>query len=1366
MVRNITISILFILLFGSAFAGDGNLFFNYSVSEGLVHKTVNCIFQDSEGFIWIGTSNGLSRFDSYNFRNFRHERTNPHSLHGTSVYAIVESKDGRLWISTEIGLEYFDKKRETFNLPTLPALTNYKFERNLHVDRNGYIWVHNVVTGFLAFDPQSQEVKRRIADIPGIPMSTVYQFAIQNDTLWFGAQNGIASYSYQTKQVRILEKRALSYSYMAQKTDDTTLVLSFMQEGIYVINTATKQGRWATGNTPLLENGIKTIFFDATYGADHSLWAGVTQGIMNVSDGHSASYHHFSQDNYFDGGWVTCVYRDRSGNMLFGTNENGMYIKKETARYFKTGKRLYTGEIGKTEVTHFNIFDNGSMLYCNHQGVYSCPDYKRLVPGCAQLVSQAPATSIYDIGGQTCLLNSSDTVFTYDSRTRKLTRMSNFLANSCACKTGDGMLWFGSWLGMIFGYNTETKKTVTLYADTVRKQRIGVFCIYGDEDGSIWIGTIGSGLLHIQNPASSHPQYDQYTNDPANPHSIGANIIHSICSDQKGNLWIATNGGGASRMDLRTKRFENFGSETGIGSNIVESVIADRQGNIWFTSNILTKYDPVSKTFLHYSESDGVGKSFIAKSAKMTNNGDIVIGNNGGLLVFNPDNLPQRKPVQMPQLTALRIRGVPVSVGDTVDGAVPYSDNITYSDKLTLNNPFNSFSIEFASIGIEESKNTMYQYMLEGLDRDWIPADTRSRLATYSGLQPGQYVFKVRASNQNGKWTEPRTVIVEILPSWWQSVLFKVLFSLTITLALAAAIWQRVQTLKNRNIDLEETVRARTVELLQKSAALQDQSEALSQQAISLEYRNKELQEKQLVIEMKNVQLEEALGAKDKLIGVIAHDFKNPLTAIQGLATLLRNGMDQLPATKLRSYADHVYEASENLKNQMLVVLDWAQSRVADLVYTPIEINIETIIDDAILLVKESSSQKKIAIETQLDYESNAFIDPRMMSTVMRNLLINAIKFTSQGGTVTILVQEYDSGLEISVIDSGVGMSQEAIDRLFATGESQSRLGTESETGAGLGLQLCRSYIKQNHGTIHISSTLGVGSVFSVSVPKGNGLAIRSLQVRKQNNATGNTAHFVADKNQTLLLVDDDAQILNLLKGIFEPYYNVVCANGGTKGVELARNAVPQLIISDISMPDMTGIELCQAIKTDEMTSHIPVILLTADKESAHWRSGYSCGADDYIEKPFDKDLLLYKVHSLLENRKKIVVQQRTATDTKGFLLPDSYDDALIKRVLEYVNLHFSDALLDINMIADAIGVSRTQLWRKFKAKTDTNLSDYILELRMEKAKEMLLCGRYKVAEVAYDVGYSNPQYFTKCFSQYFGDAPREFADKMKVLRD
>ncbi len=1366
MIRYTILTILVLLSVFSVHAENTNSFLNYSISDGLVHKTVNCIVQDRDGFVWIGTSNGISRFDSYNFRNFKHSASNPRSLHGTSVYAIVESLDGKLWISTENGIEYFDKKTEIFAKSTIPELNDNQFAKSLHIDINGLIWVHNTVTGFLAFDPQTQDVKHHITKIPDVSVPNVYQFLVQNDTLWMAGFSGIAEYSVKTKELTFLDSTMKLFCYSSQKIDDTTLVMSFMQEGIYLINTATRQGRWASAETPYFDNGLKTIFFDATLGPDRSVWAGVTQGLINIKAGDYRCFHHFSEENYFGGGWVTCVFLDRNDNLLLGTNENGIYIKKKNSDFFKSTNRLFKGEIGKTEISHFDVFDDGSILYSNHRGVYLCPDYKDLSPHSAQLVNNAPATSIYHIDWTTCLIGSSDTIFRYDSRTRKITKLpKTILANSSACQTRDEILWFGTWIGILYGYDIKSDKIYTLYVDTVKNLKIPIFNMYADEDGSIWVATIGEGLLHIQYPASEHPIYEQYKVKTNGENSIASNIIHYITPDKEGNLWIATNGGGASKFNKRTKTFENFGAQSGLKSDIVESVVADNIGNVWFTSNVLSKYDIKTGVFTQFSESDGVGKSFIAKAARLTVNGDVIIANNSGFIVFDPDNLPQRKEVSVPQLTGLWLRGVLVTAGDTVEGQVPYTANITYSDRLRLPYEFNTFAIEFASIEIEESRNNQYEYKLEGLDRTWIPADVRSRLASYSGLQPGRYSFMVRASNEPGKWSEPHTISVVILPPWWQTWWFRVLFILAVILSIAAVILQRIRSLKSRNVSLEAIVAERTEELVQTTSMLQEQSDVLSRQAKSLQFSNKELQEQQVVIEMKNVQLEEALGAKDKLIGVIAHDFKNPLTAIQGLAMLLRNGLEQLPAAKARKYTETIYEASENLKNQMLVVLDWAQSRVQDLVYNPIEINIETIINDAILLVKESSAQKKITIITQFDYESNAFIDPRMMSTVLRNLLINAIKFSNPGGIVTVVVQEVDSGLEISIIDSGMGMSKDTVDNLFVNTAPHSSPGTESETGVGLGLQLCRSYVEQNQGVIRATSKPGTGSVFSVSVPKGLQNAVHSISssVPKSDRHQSEEDLFEVDKSTTILVIDDDSNIVDLLKGIFEPYYNVVSANGGKMGIELARNIVPQLIISDINMPDITGVDLCQGLKNDEMTNHIPIILLTAEKVAEYWREGYVSGADDYMEKPFDKDLLQYKAKSLLDNRKKLTEQVRMTTPNKGFILPDSYDDALIKRVLEYINENFADSKLDINMVADEIGVSRTQLWRKFKSKTGVNPSDYILELRMEKAKEMLVSGNYKVAEVAYDVGYSNPQYFTKCFSQYFGAAPREYADKMKV---
>ncbi|MFQ3579966.1 MAG: ATP-binding protein, partial [Bacteroidales bacterium] len=395
----------------------------------------------------------------------------------------------------------------------------------------------------------------------------------------------------------------------------------------------------------------------------------------------------------------------------------------------------------------------------------------------------------------------------------------------------------------------------------------------------------------------------------------------------------------------------------------------------------------------------------------------------------------------------------------------------------------------------------------------------------------------------------------------------------------------------------------------------------------------------------------------------------------------------------------------------------------------------------------------------------NAYIDTRMMSTVIRNLLINAIKFTPRRGSIVVIVQEMEHDLEISVMDTGIGMSMEAAQKIFENKTQTSSLGTESEKGVGLGLIICKSFVEQNGGTITVSSKEGYGTKFCLTVPKGTQPAIRK-QKNKEIDTTiiqhTNDIDITVFKDQTVLIIDDNETIISVLKSIFEPYCTVFTANDGQTGLEFARNILPHLIITDISMPLMNGIDLCKAIKDDEITNHIPIIIITAETDVRYMQESYKSGADDFIEKPFDKNILLYKAKSLLENRKKLAAQTQIKPQGKGFILPDSYDDSIINRALEYINENFCDSEFDVNSVADKVGLSRTQLWRKFKSKTNINLSDYIQELRMEKAKEMLLTGKYKVAEVAYDVGFTNPQYFTKCFTQYFGEPPREYAEKLK----
>ncbi|MDA3882902.1 MAG: response regulator [Bacteroidales bacterium] len=968
-------------------------------------------------------------------------------------------------------------------------------------------------------------------------------------------------------------------------------------------------------------------------------------------------------------------------------------------------------------------------------------NHNNLKAGFAEKIINGQQTQLFPLDNRYALIFRSDTAFMYDSHNGALELSHKVQAPACVCKDKNEILWTGTWTGKLLGYNKAENINYDINIAAGNNKQLIIFSIIADPDGSLWAGTFGKGLVHIINPCSENPIIEYYNKKAQGNFFLNTEMILCLHLDVNDNLWIGTNGCGLGTFNKKTQRIETYTTNDGLKSNIIESISSDKNGNIWFASDIISKYDVQKKTFTHYFQPQESKGSFIVKACAKSLKGDLLFGCTEGIYVFDPTAIVDEKDATTPVFTDFRIRGITVKAGDTIEGMVPYSKSIAFSDEIVLPYALNSFSIIFSSLEYNEPNMLNYQYKLDGVDNDWIPSNANNRIANYAGIQPGKYIFQVRASIGSGNWSKPKLLAIRIVPPWWKTIWFNLGLILFIASLITILFIYRIRLIKQQKTILEEKVRKRTLKL----------SEA-----------NILLNESKLVLEMKNEQVEEALNAKDKLLRVIAHDFKNPLSAISGLTVLLKNKFLQFDAKKNTEILNSIAASASNLEIQMSDVLEWALSEKQEIVFKPIEINIEALINDAVELVKKSAERKNLTISLHLDYETNSFVDPRMINTVIRNLLINAIKFTQNDGIITIVVQEFDSEIEVSIIDSGIGISQETIQSILNSDESYSDFDTENIKSTGIGLRLSKHFVEKNGGTLAVRSMKNRGSVFAFTIPRGENKAIVQKQKsssHKTHNKTQNRT-ITKDKSITILIIDDDTHILELLKHLFEQYYNVVTAYNGQVGMQLAANVVPALIISDISMPEITGIKVCQALKNDILTSAIPVILITADQQLMN--ESYASGADDFIVKPFDDDELLLKVHALIENRKKLLTKITSDTDHPYFILPESYDDITMAKLLTYINEHFCESDLDIIKISKEIGLGRTHLWRKFKSSTGQNLSDYIKNLRMTKAKEMLLTGKYKVAEVGYEVGFSNAAYFTKCFSAQFGYTPKECIDRNK----
>jgi DNA-binding response OmpR family regulator/two-component sensor histidine kinase len=509
------------------------------------------------------------------------------------------------------------------------------------------------------------------------------------------------------------------------------------------------------------------------------------------------------------------------------------------------------------------------------------------------------------------------------------------------------------------------------------------------------------------------------------------------------------------------------------------------------------------------------------------------------------------------------------------------------------------------------------------------------------------------------------------------------------------------------------------------------------------------------LIEIKNSQLQEALNTKDKLLTVIAHDFKNPLSTLLGFAKLLREKITSRNLEDLQPNVTSIVNSADSIYSQMVEVLEWSVSKDDAVKFNPIDINIETVMKDVLSLINESASQKNILIETSYIFTRSAYVDPRMMSTILRNLIINSIKFTPHNGKILISVTEQKSCIEIILKDSGIGMSQDQIDRIL----SEKHLISE-DYKSGFGLQICKTFINRNNGTFHISSQFEKGSSFMISIPKGK--ILENAIENKHEVIYNSFIEFEEEDNQRkMLVIDDNKEITDFLMEIFSDSFKVITASDGQDGLNKALQYLPEIILSDINMPIIDGKKLCQQLKANNLTNHIPIILISAQTLPHEQIDGLMHGADDYIAKPFNTNILKQKVHILLKNREILIEHLKQSINTnEKFKLPDSFDDKIIKEITSVIIENISNVDFKVDMLANLVGLSRSQLYRKTVSVLGESPNDYIKTLRLQQAIEMLKTGRYRISEIAYEVGFSDPGYFSSCFFEKYGIKPSEYSKK------
>ena len=1044
--------------------------------------------------------------------------------------------------------------------------------------------------------------------------------------------------------------------------------------------------------TSLSSNNVGSIYQDRS----GIMWVGTMWAGLNKWDRNKQKFKRYSFDpDNSDGerfNIVRSIIEDKEGLVWFGTN-NGLYSFNRFTNKFR--KYSYHSAGKDNSVTHIYIDESGIIWLGT------------LTKGLVKVNPRASSFQFY----------SKDPFDT--------TAISNDNVRFIFPDDND-ILWIGTWGGGLNKFNKKTgdfARYVHDPSDPLSLSSNQITSIYEDRKEVLWIGTNGGELNKFDKINNTFKSYDL--------ERFVTGTVTAIYEDQKRNFWIGTYHTGIYLFDSDAGiPVYNITEKDGLVNNQVESILEDDSGNLWIgTVNGISKFDPETNNIKNYYSSEGFdGNNYWNNSAYKTSTGEMLFGTYDGFIMFNPDIIKD-DPVP-PQVVISN-----VSLFNEPDKKLKFDGFISELKELNLSYNENDLRFDYVGLHYGDPAKNHYKYMLEGFDKDWVDAGTQ-RNATYTNLDAGEYIFRVTACNAAGVWNEEDASLKIIIPppfwaTWW-AYSFYVLIGLVVLYSI-------------RRYELNRT----------------------------------HLKNQHKLDEVKLKEREETDKMKSRFFANISHEFRTPLTLILGPS---ENIITEAPSENATKQAGAIKRNANRLLALINQLLDLSKLEAGKLELKASKYNIVSFIKGTTMSFESVAEGKDITLKVIPDREQiDLFFDKEKMTKIMTNLLSNAFKFTQKGGNITVSINEGDNAVRIKVKDTGQGIPEEELPKLFDRFYQVDSSQTREHEGTGIGLALTKELVELHRGTISVDSKLNEGTEFTIELPVGRSHLKDEVIVEAETESTvilnevKNLTEFsitdsssqapqndntIDEDKDIVLVVEDNSDVREFIKDSLGTEFQIEEAQNGEQGVRKAEQIIPDLIISDIMMPKMDGNELTRTLKNNEKTSHIPIILLTAKSEQESRLEGLEIGADDYLTKPFDTKELQIRINNLISIRRKL--QEKYS---KGDFVPvkkaeerklSNLEEQFMSKVLEVIEKHLSEEEFSIELFGKEVGMSRVQLHRKLKALSGKSASNYLRSVRLNKAKQMIEEQKGNISEIAYSVGFSSPQYFTRCFKEEFGIPPSE----------
>jgi signal transduction histidine kinase/ligand-binding sensor domain-containing protein/CheY-like chemotaxis protein len=1371
---HIVLTFLFLLLipFHPSFAQYDDLEFDHITgADGLPDNDINDIVQDYLGFIWIGTNSGLVKYDGFNMNTYCEKPNDTTQLIGSSVFSIYEDKDKNLWIGHSNGVSIYKRSMDSFQTYLYDPNNTESYGNavaNIFQDHLGRIWILTYSKGAIIMVKDSTSDDQWSYIISKQYSNKIWSaYETDKNVMWLGGFFGLSRYNSGTDNFttyNVIKERKSTYpnaviQIFQYKTEDIWFATYGDTEAFGIFNQETEETKFISLHNYSIEyflkdqpgNSSNGIISEIVINEDGTFWIpSLGGGLMhfNPETGNFKSYIHNPQNpKSISLGFnvVGGLCKDYSGVIWFGETHSSLnklsrpkfvikHIKYDTNTKDESGlkKTIYQihedsdGILWLGTLEGLSRFDRKTGIYIHYMH-----DPKDPFSICNNRIIHI----LEDREGYLWFATNNG-LSKFD---KNINRFTNFYYNPndlsglpyhnlvCLVEDLNGDIYIGADNGILSKYVRDQDTFINYFKSQDQFSQSDTLGIIGeiriDEEGFIWF-TSGGNLNKFHPKKGLVKKYyfdDLFKED--NP--------SGLFYDSKGRFWMGRRRDGLLRFDKQTEEYKVYSINDGLPDEAVGVVLEDDNGNLWIrTGSSICRFDPDEEVFRKIIDLDSYQPLNTYAAFESTITGEMYFAGDGGLYIFHPDSIQDNPFPPRVVFTNIKVFNESIKLGKDS----PLEKHINVAEQVKLNHWQNDFSIEFAALHFVDQRRNQYKYILKGYDENWREGD-ESRLARYTNMSPGEYLFRVIVSNSDGVWNEEGASIkIIILPPWWATTWAYILYILII-LSIIYFTWK----LQLKRVRIKH----------------------------DYEMSKFEAEKMHEVDEMKT-----------RFFTNISHEFRTPLTLIQGPAKQIIEKSDDQSITDSASL---IHRSADKLNSLVDQLLDLSKLEAGEMTLRTSQIDVIRALKEILLSFTPLAEKKKITLRFNPSKEQFLiYLDRDKFDKIITNILSNAFKFTAENGQISIDVSQKDKILEIKISDTGIGISNERLPQIFNRFYQVDGSHTREQEGTGIGLALTKELVELHKGKIGAESEESQGTTITIRFPLGKDhlkpeeiideeeaqekpTRLQSEEVFEIKTAPkpAELEELTQQDKASLLIVEDNTDVRQFIRGVLDDDYLIFEAVDGEEGFNKAIEIIPDLIISDVMMPKMDGFEMCEKLKSDERTSHIPVIMLTAKATNKDKITGYSTGADDYIMKPFDEKVLQARVINLIEQRKKL----REHFKKEGLFSIDDkeltpIDKIFLQKVIEVVNNHISDTLFGVELFASDLAVSRSLLHKKLVSLIGEPPSELIKRIRLTKAAKLLENKTGNISEIALEVGFNNPAYFSDCFRKQFGELPLKYQQR------